>query len=75
VPLSKVTFADVGVWVPELSASHLSAASLRQAHRVFSLLLDHAVHGGRLARNPAKGVRLPRVSPAHMVFLTHEQVD
>jgi integrase len=75
VPLSKVTFADVGVWVQELSASHLSAASVRQAHRVFSLLLDHAVHDGRLARNPAKGVRLPRVSPAHMVFLTHEQVD
>jgi len=75
VPLSKVTFADVGVWVQELSASHLSAASVRQAHRVFSLLLDHAVHDDRLARNPAKGVRLPRVSPAHMVFLTHEQVD
>jgi len=75
MPLSKVTFADVGVWVQELSASHLSAASVRQAHRVFSLLLDHAVHDGRLARNPAKGVRLPRVSPAHMVFLTHEHVD
>ena len=75
VPLSKVTFAEVGVWVQELSASHLSAASVRQAHRVFSLLLDHAVHDGRLARNPAKGARLPRVSPAHMVFLTHEQVD
>jgi len=70
VPLSKVTFADVGGWAQELSASHLSAASVRQAHRVFSLLLDHAVHDGRLARNTAKGVRLPRVSPAHMVFLT-----
>jgi len=54
MPLSKVTFADVGVWVQELSASHPSAASVRQAHRVFSLLLDHAVHDGRLARNPAK---------------------
>ena len=75
VPLSKVTFADVGGWVQELSASHLSAASVRQAHRVSSLLLDHALHDGRLARNPAKGVRLPRVSPAHMTFLTHEQVD
>lgn len=75
VPLSKVTFADVGIWVQELSASHLSAASVRQAHRVFSLLLDHAVHDGRVARNPAKGVRLPHVSPAHMTFLIHEQVD
>ena len=59
----------------ELSGSHLSAASVRQAHHVSALLLDHAVHDGRLARNPAKGVRLPRVSPAHMIFLTHEQVD
>jgi hypothetical protein len=42
VPLSKVAFADVGVWVQELSGSHLSPASVRQAHRVLSLLLDHA---------------------------------
>jgi integrase len=34
LPLSKVTFADVGVWVQELSASHLSAASVRQAHQL-----------------------------------------
>ena len=57
MPLSKVTFTDVGVGVHELSASHLSPASVRQAHREFSLLPDHAVHDGRLARNPAKGVR------------------
>ena len=39
----------------------LAPATVRYAHRVFSLLLTHAVRDGRLARNPAEGVRLPRV--------------
>lgn len=75
VPLSAVTYSDVSAWVQMLSSSHLSASSVRQAHRVLSLVLDHAVRDGRISKNPAKGVRLPRAARSHMIFLTHGQVD
>jgi hypothetical protein len=40
-----------------------------------SLILALAVRDGRLARNPAVGVPLPRTVRGEQVFLTHEQVD
>src|SRR5262245_30787047 len=59
VRLSDVSYADVCTWVNELSELGLAPATVRYAHRVFSLMLTHAVRDGRLARNPAEGVRLP----------------
>lgn len=74
VPLSAVTFADVSDWSARLSSEGLSPSSVRQAHRVLSLLLSLAVRDGRLPRNPATGVRLPRVVTPDKRFLTHAQV-
>ncbi len=74
VPLAKIGHADVAAWVAELSASGLSASSVRHAHRVLSLMLALAVRDGRLTRNPADGVRLPRARKAEKRFLGHEQV-
>ena len=74
VALSAVTHTDVGEWIRRLSDAGLSASTVRQAHRVFSLLLAEAVRDGRLPRNVATGVRLPRVGKAEKVFLTHAQV-
>jgi len=42
---------------------------------VLSLMLDWAVRDNRIARNPATGVSLPRVTPATKRFLTHQQVN
>ena len=42
---------------------------------MFSLMLDLAVRDGRLPRNPATGVRLPRAAKGEPVFLTHAQVE
>jgi integrase len=50
-------------------------ATVRKVHRVLSQALDYAVKAGRLSRNPAKGVSLPRVAHREMRFLTHDQVD
>jgi len=75
VPLAVVTHADVTEWVSRLSASGLAPSTVRQAHRVLALVLDLAVRDGRLARNPATGVRLPRVHRGEPTFLSHEQVD
>ena len=74
VPLAEVTYADVGIWVQQLSASGLAPATVRYAHRVLALILEDAVRDGRLPRNPARGVRLPRVLSNEKTFLTHDQV-
>ncbi len=75
VRLADVTYQGVASWVADLYRSGLSAATVRQAHRVLSLVLTFAVRDGRLARNPATGVPLPRAARKEQVFLTHEQVD
>jgi integrase len=41
---------------------------------VFSLLLELAVRDGRIPKNPATGVRLPRAAKPEKRFLTPEQV-
>jgi hypothetical protein len=63
VRLSAITHADVVGWVARLSADGYAAATIRQVHRVFSLLLGLAVRDGRLSRNPAEGVGLPGSRP------------
>jgi integrase len=50
-------------------------ATVQKIHRVLSLVLDMAVKDGRLARNVAGGVNLPRVRKHEHRYLTHEQVD
>lgn len=74
-PLAAVTHAEVGAWMSKLSARGLAPGSVRQIHRVLSLVLDGAVRDGRLATNPASGVRLPRHVRGEPVFLTMGQVE
>ena len=52
----------------------LTPGTVRYIHRVLSLVLELAVRDGRLACNPAAGVRLPTVRTPEKRFLTHEQV-
>ena len=74
VKLANVSHGDVQAWVTEL-ARHRSPATVRKIHRVLSLILDMAVKDGRLARNVAGGVNLPRVRKPEHRYLTHEQVE
>jgi integrase len=74
VPLSSVAYSDLSAWVADLVAAGLAPATVRYAYRVFSLALAHAVRSGRLSRNPAEGVRLPRPVRKPAVFLDHGQV-
>lgn len=71
--LADVTHSAIQRWVSEL-ATQRSAATVRKVHRVLSLVLATAVKDGRLVRNPAEGVNLPRVVAAERLFLTHAQV-
>ena len=71
--LGKITLSDVNLWIADLAAG-LRPGTVRQTHRVLSLILDTAVADGRVARNPAAGVKLPRQVCAEPVFLTAQQV-
>lgn len=71
--LSDVSHADVQAWVSTLARTG-APATVRKAHRVLSLVLAMAVADGRLARNPASHVRLPRAVAGDRRYLTHEQV-
>ncbi len=74
VKLGNLSHADVQAWVTLLSKAH-SPATVQKIHRVLSLILDMAVKDGRLARNVATGVNLPRTTKHEHRYLTHDQVD
>jgi integrase len=74
VRLGSVSHADVQAWVSALAVTK-APASVAKIHRVLSLVLDMAVKDGRLARNVASGVNLPRVVNREHLYLTHDQVD
>ncbi|MEP6815405.1 MAG: site-specific integrase [Marmoricola sp.] len=75
VRLAAIGHSDVVAWVAKLVADGYAGATVRQVHRVFSLMLDLAVRDGRLPRNPAAGVRLPRAAKGDPTFLSHTQVE
>jgi integrase len=62
-------------WVAELVANGLSAKRARNAHQVLSQILASAVDGGRLPRNVAEGIKLPKVQRKEMHFLTGTQAE
>jgi integrase len=74
VKLANVSHADVQIWVSALSETH-APATVHKIHRVLSLVLDMAVRDGRLARNMATGVNLPRAVKYEHRYLTHEEVE
>src|SRR4051812_28576128 len=74
-PIRAVNVADVEDWLSAMTATGLSASSVRQAYRVLSLILDHAVRAGRLARNPATGASLPPARRTEKRFLNHSEVE
>ena len=74
VPLAKVAHADVQAWVTTLSAIR-SPATVRKVHRTLSLILDLAVRDGRLGRNVAEKINLPRPVRKEQRHLTISQVE
>lgn len=59
-PLSSLLPSEVQAWVSTMDADGLSASRIHEAWVVLSQILDAAVRDGRVARNPARGVKLPR---------------
>jgi integrase len=73
--LAGIDMLLVREWLAALVEAELSASRIRNAHQVLSQVLATAVEANRLARNPAKGVRLPRIVRREMHFLTAAQVE
>jgi integrase len=73
--LAGVDMLLVREWLAALVEAELSPSRIRNAHQVLSQVLATAVEANRLARNPAKGVRLPRIVRREMHFLTAAQVE
>jgi integrase len=71
VQLSKVGHVDIAEWISEI---RLAPASVVYVHRVLFLILELGVRDGRIARNPAHGVRLPKTTKVERHFLTREEV-
>ena len=74
VQLGRVRHDDVVQWVADLLKEGLSASRTRQSYHLLTGLLDDAVKAGRLPRNPAAGVDLPRLPPGRRMYLTHRQL-
>jgi integrase len=74
VPLNGIAHESVVAWVAALS-SVISPSRTRQAANVLRQIIDSAVRGGRLARNPALGVELPRLRQADRRYLSHAEVE
>lgn len=72
--LGKVAHSDVAAWIGDLRLAGLSAGSVRKVHLVCSLVFDAAVMDGRIAKNPARGVRLPRQVRREPRFLSPEEL-
>lgn len=78
-PIGDLTHAEVVGLVSRLLAGEqgrrpLSASSVRQVHRTLSLVLAFAVRDGRLARNVAEGVPLPRAAKPDKRYLTLDEL-
>lgn len=73
VPLGAVTHAGIQNWLTKVAATS-APSTTRSYHRVMSMMLKYAVRDGRLSRNPADGVKLPRIVQRKHGYLTHAQV-
>ncbi len=60
-PIASIVPSDVQAWVNGMVAGGLSASRVRQAHVVLSQALTSAVRDGRIGRNSALGVKLPKL--------------
>ena len=59
-PLAKIEHSAIAAWIVDLLDGGLAGPTVRHAHRVLHMILNAAVDDGRLVRNPAPRVKLPR---------------
>ena len=73
-PIGELDHTSLQAWTAQLSRKQ-SAASVRKCVNVISGALQAAVADGRLPANPARGLKLPKVTTGRKRYLTHEDVQ
>lgn len=74
-PIGSIVPSDVQAWVNEMMSEGLSASRIRQAHVVVSQALTSAVRDNRIGRNPALGVKLPRLERREAAYFEPNIVE
>lgn len=74
-PMNKIGNADVRVWVAQLLAEGLSAATVRKAVFALRQCLEAAVEDRRIPTNPARNVPLPTENAKPPRYLTQREVE
>jgi integrase len=72
--LVKIDRETLRTWVSDLRAAGLAPATVGKAVQIVSKTLRAAVADGRLGRNPADGLELPRIEREEPRFLTPAEV-
>ncbi|AZP81970.1 tyrosine-type recombinase/integrase [Mycobacterium avium subsp. paratuberculosis] len=72
-PLVSVRPSEVQAWAAEISRKQ-SAATARHSLGVLRRVFEHAVRDGAIHRNPAAGIRLPKVQGNDPRPLTHDEL-
>lgn len=71
--LADLTHSGIQNWLAQVS-TRAAPSTTGSYHRVLSMMLKYAVRDGRLSRNPADGVNLPRIVKQKHGYLNHAQV-
>lgn len=74
VAVSVIRPSAVRDWVGELSTTR-SASVVHRAYGILASILDDAVNDRLIARNPARGIKLPPKKSAPRRYLTAAEVD
>lgn len=74
LPLLEIDRGVLREWIAGLRAAGLAPATVVKAAQIVSKTLRAAVDDGRLGRNPADGLELPRVEREETRFLTPAEV-
>ena len=71
--INDISHAEIQAWVGELARVR-APQTVRNTYAVLSQVFSYAVRDGRLLRNPADGIQLPRRVKSTRAYLTHTQV-
>jgi len=72
--LTELTNNQIGQWVANQYKSGTGAVTLKQCMGLMKLILNSAIYDGRLARNPAQGIKLPKAMKAEKKALTFNEL-
>jgi integrase len=73
-PLASITRLDVEAWIAGRLAAGAGPGAVNAAFRLLRRILSTAEASGRIARNPARGVKAPQLSKGPMRFLSIDEL-